>query len=258
MRILLTNDDGIDGPGLHALARALNTCGHEVVIAAPNRDYSGYGAALGPLHVTGQVLFEDRAVEGLLGVEAYAVDGPPALCAFSAALGGFGGNFDLLVSGINAGANLGRAVLHSGTVGAALTASQFGVPAMAVSLAHRGDEAFHWDTAAMCAASLVHAVCEIGTDAVLNVNVPNRRPYAVRGMKAAKLALRGVIQATMAEAGPGTLEISYGRSDPVPGSDIALLLDGWITLSLIEAARDVGGTSVDAVVARLTNEELAG
>ena len=52
VRILLTNDDGIDGPGLHALARALKTCGHDIVIAAPNRDYSGYGAALGPLHTT--------------------------------------------------------------------------------------------------------------------------------------------------------------------------------------------------------------
>jgi len=258
VRILLTNDDGIDGLGLHALARALKTCGHEVVIAAPNRDYSGYGAALGPLHVTGQVLFEDREIEELLGVEAYAVDGPPALCAFSAALGGFGGKPDLLVSGINAGANLGRAVLHSGTVGAALTACQFGVPAMAISLAHRPDEEFYWDTAAVCAASLVHSAYETGTVGVFNVNVPNRRPCAVRGMKAATLAVGGVVQASMAEAGPGTLEINYGRSDPVPGSDIALLLDGWITLSLIEAGRDVAGGAIDTIVRRLTNEELAG
>ena len=222
VRILLTNDDGIDGPGLHALARSLKTCGHEIVIAAPNRDYSGYGAALGPLHTTGQVSYEDREIEELLGVEAYAVDGPPALCAFSAALGGFGGKPDMLISGINAGANLGRAVLHSGTVGAALTASQFGVPTMAVSLAHRPDEEFFWDTAGVCAASLVHSVAEIGTSGVLNVNVPNKRPYAVRGMKSAKLAINGVVQATMAEASPGTLKISYGKSDPVPGTDIAL------------------------------------
>ena len=258
MRILLTNDDGIDGPGLHALARTLKTCGHDIVIAAPARDYSGYGAALGPLHVTGQVLFEDRKIEDLLGIEAYAVDGPPALCAFSAALGGFGGPPDILVSGINAGANLGRAVLHSGTVGAALTASQFGVPAMAVSLAHRPEEEFHWDTAAVCAASLVQSVCDIGTDAVLNVNVPNRRPYAVLGMKPAKLSLRGIVQATMAEAQPGALEINYGKSDPVPGTDIALLIEGWITLSLIEAARDVTGAALDSIAARLTNEALAG
>ena len=78
MRILLTNDDGIDAPGLHALARALHTCGHEIKIVAPATDHSGFGAALGPLHVTGQVSFEDRKIETLLGVEAYAVDGSPA------------------------------------------------------------------------------------------------------------------------------------------------------------------------------------
>jgi 5'-nucleotidase len=258
VRILLTNDDGIDGPGLHALARTLKTCGHEIVIVAPNRDYSGYGAALGPLHVTGQVLFEDREIEDLLGVEAYAVDGPPALCAFSVALGGFGGKPDLLVSGINAGANLGRAVLHSGTVGAALTACQFGVPAMAISLASRPDEELFWDTAAVCAASLVHSVHATGTDGVLNVNVPNRRPYAVRGMKAASLAVGGVVQSSMAEVQPGALEVTYGKTDPVPGTDIALLLEGWITLSLIEVARDVRGDAIDSLVKRLTNEELAG
>ncbi len=258
MRILLTNDDGIDGPGLHSLARALKTCGHDIVVAAPNRDYSGYGAALGPLHLTGQVSYEDRELEELLGVKAYAVDGPPALCAFSAALGGFGGPPDMLISGINAGANMGRAVLHSGTVGAALTACQFGVPAMAISLAHRPGEEFHWDTAAVCAASLVRSVYETGTAGVLNVNVPNMRPYGVRGLKSAKLAVRGVVQATMDDSTPGTLEINYGRSDSVPGTDVALLLEGWITLSLIEAGRDVEGDALDAIVSRLTNEELAG
>ncbi len=192
----MTNDDGIDAPGLHSLARALHTCGHEVVIVAPARDYSGFGAALGPLHLTGQIGYEAREIEDLIGVEAYAVDGPPGLCAFSTVLGGFGGPPDILVSGINAGANLGRAVLFSGTVGAALTAVQFGVPAMAVSLGTHGEgEDRHWDTAAVCAASLVHSVHAAGTHGALNVNVPNVRPYAVRGMKAASLALGGTVQA---------------------------------------------------------------
>jgi 5'-nucleotidase len=258
MRILLTNDDGIDGPGLHALARALKTCGHEVVIAAPNRDYSGYGAALGPLHVTGQVLFEDRKIEDLLHVEAYAVDGPPGLCAFAAVLGGFGGGFDLVVSGINAGQNQGRAVIFSGTVGAALASVQFGVPAMAVSIAKLPDDVWHWDTAAVCAASLVDTVVEIGPVAVLNVNVPNVRPYDLRGMKVAPLAIGGKVQTAMVEKEPGALELSFERFEPTPGTDVALLREGYVTLTLIEVARDLQGESLDRIVAQLAVDELAG
>jgi 5'-nucleotidase len=258
MRILLTNDDGIDAPGLHSLARAVKTCGHDVVIVAPARDYSGFGAALGPLHLTGQVLFEDRKIEDLLNVEAYAVDGPPALCAFSAALGGFGDKPDLLVSGINAGQNQGRAVLFSGTVGAALAACQFGVPAMAVSLQHRPDDQWYWDTAAVCAASLVQSVYEIGPVAVLNVNVPNVRPYDVRGMRAAKLALGGMVQGTMVEKEPGALELNFERTEPIEGTDVALLREGYVTLSLIEVARDVQGEALESIVSQLTSDELAG
>jgi 5'-nucleotidase len=258
MRILLTNDDGIDSPGLHALARAMKTCGHEVVIVAPAVDHSGYGSALGPLHTTGQVSFEDRKIEDLLDVEAYAVDGSPALCAFSAVLGGFGATPDLVVSGINAGQNQGRAVLFSGTVGAALTACQFGVPGMAVSLAKRTDDEWHWDTAAVCAASLLNAVREIGTSGVLNVNVPNVRPYAVRGFKKARLAIGGRVQTAMVEAGPGTLELNFERFEAEPGTDVALLRENYVTLSLISVARDLDDPALDAVVGRLTNKELAG
>jgi 5'-nucleotidase len=258
MRILLTNDDGIDAPGLHSLARALKTCGHDIVIAAPNRDYSGYGAALGPLHVTGQVSFEDRQIEDLLHVEAYAVDGPPGLCAFSAALGGFGGRPDMLVSGINAGQNQGHAVLFSGTVGAALAACQFGVPAMAVSLAKRLDDFWYWDTAAVCAASLVQSVYDIGAVGVLNVNVPNVRPYDVRGMRTAKLGRGGTVQAVMEEKEPGALQLNFERRDPVPGTDVALLRDGYVTLTLLEVARELEGDALEGIVARLTKDELAG
>lgn len=258
MRILLTNDDGIDAPGLHSLARALRTCGHEIVIAAPARDYSGFGAALGPLHLTRQVLFEDRKIEDLLHVEAYAVDGPPGLCAFAAVLGGFGGSFDVVVSGINAGQNQGRAVIFSGTVGAALASVQFGVPAMAVSLAHRPDDVWHWDTAAVCAASLVDSVYEMGPVAVLNVNVPNVRPYDLRGMKVAPLALGGLVQTAMVEKEPGTLEMNFERFEPTPGTDVAVLREGYVSLTLIEVARDLQGEALDNIVAQLTREELAG
>jgi 5'-nucleotidase len=257
MRILLTNDDGIDGPGLHALARALKAAGHDILIVAPAVDHSGFGAALGPLHVTGQVSYEDRQIEALLDVPAFALDGSPALCVFSTVLGGFGATPDLVVSGINAGQNQGRAVLFSGTVGAALTACQFGVPGMAVSMAKGADDEWHWDTAAACAAALVDSALEVGTAGVINVNVPNVRPHALRGFKTARLATGGNVQTSMVEKEPGTLELSFERFEPEPGTDVALLREGYVTLSLLAVARDIEDSMLDDIVKRLANEQLA-
>lgn len=128
MRILVTNDDGIESEGLHVLARALRGQG-EVIVAAPDSEYSGAGAAIGPIHLSEP---EVRSVD-VDGIDtAWSVSGPPALCVMFARLGLFG-DVDLVVSGINPGANVGRSVYHSGTVGAALTARHTNIP---LSLIH--------------------------------------------------------------------------------------------------------------------------
>ncbi|MGB1824237.1 MAG: 5'/3'-nucleotidase SurE, partial [Ilumatobacteraceae bacterium] len=114
MRILVTNDDGISSVGLHRLARAMTAHG-DVVVVAPDREFSGAGAAVGAIHLM-QPEVHRATVDGI--DESWAVSGPPALCVFFARLGAFGGPFDLVVSGINPGANVGRSVYHSGTVGA--------------------------------------------------------------------------------------------------------------------------------------------
>ena len=134
MKVLVTNDDGVGSAGLHALARALVDDGHDVVVVAPDGDRSGSGAAIGQLHADDHIDAERVELPGLAGVPAYAVDGPPGLCVLAARLGGFGDPPDIVVSGINPGCNTGRAVLHSGTVGAALTAANFGVRGLAVSI----------------------------------------------------------------------------------------------------------------------------
>lgn len=134
MKVLVTNDDGVESAGLHALVRALVADGRDVVVAAPDRDMSGSGAAIGQIHVDEHIDAERVELPGLPGVPAYAVDGPPGLCVLAARLGGFGDPPDVVVSGINPGCNTGRAVLHSGTVGAALTAANFGVRGLAVSI----------------------------------------------------------------------------------------------------------------------------
>jgi 5'-nucleotidase len=134
MKVLVTNDDGVASPGLHTLARALVDDGYDVIVVAPDREMSGSSAAIGQVHVEEGIDAARVDLPGLDGVPAYAVAGPPGLCVLSARLGGFGDAPDLVVSGINPGANTGRAVLHSGTVGAALTAANFGCRGLAVSI----------------------------------------------------------------------------------------------------------------------------
>ena len=181
MRILVTNDDGIDSLGLHVLARRLTEVG-DVVVVAPDREYSGFGAALGTLHLM-QPEVQRTHIEGV--PEAWSVGGPPALCVYFARFGCFG-DIDLVVSGINPGANVGRAIYHSGTVGAAITARNGGLNGIAISQSVIGfgvegqgwDDMIkdqRWDTAAEVAARVTEAVVADLPDpaVVVNINVPN-------------------------------------------------------------------------------------
>lgn len=178
----MTNDDGIDSEGLERLALALTGLG-EVVVVAPDREYSGASASLG---VLGEIRPEVHPARMAGVAEAWMVTGPPALCVMFATLGVFGAPFDLVVSGINPGINVGRAVYHSGTVGAALTARGRGLPAIAVSQAVEGFgvegqgwddmlKGLRWDAAAEVAAAAAGAVLANGLRAPLlvNLNVPN-------------------------------------------------------------------------------------
>jgi 5'-nucleotidase len=182
VKILVTNDDGIDSEGLLWLARAVTGLG-QVTVVAPDREYSGASASLGVLHQMKPEVHRAR-LDGLDDV--WAVSGPPALCVMFAMLGVFGHSFDLVVAGINPGVNVGRSVYHSGTVGAALTARGRGIPGVAVSQAVEGygiegqgwDEMLkgvRWEAAAEVAAAVTGALVEHGQRAPLlvNLNVPN-------------------------------------------------------------------------------------
>ena len=113
MRVLVSNDDGVEAPGIRVLAEGLRKAGHEVTVVAPDRDWSGASAAVGSIRPDEQIDVRRVDLPGCPEVEAWALDGPPALAVFAARLGGFGERPDLVVSGINAGLNTGRAVLHS-------------------------------------------------------------------------------------------------------------------------------------------------
>lgn len=129
--ILVVNDDGITSPGLWAATKALMPLG-DVLVVAPNRQWSGAGRAM-PHDVTGKLQHVGQRIDGI-EVAAYAVDGSPAQCVQHGVLELSPRMPSLVVSGINSGANLSIEVTISGTVGAALEAGAFGIPALAVSL----------------------------------------------------------------------------------------------------------------------------
>jgi 5'-nucleotidase len=235
MRVLVTNDDGVESPGILALARALVEAGHTVSVVAPASDLSGAGASIGPLHRSEPIPVAQRTWSDLPGVPVTAIERPPATAVYLACLGAFGERPDVVASGINPGANTGHLVLHSGTVGAALTASGLGVPAVAVSLTW-SDTGYHWDTAARFAAPALAwaAAGDAGGRArVLNVNVPNVPLASVRGVREARLAPYGEFWVASSDIREGDLRIEFKGSDtePEPGTDSALVLDGYVTVT---------------------------
>lgn len=244
MRLLVTNDDGVLAPGIAALARAMVTTGHDVVVAAPHTDMTGFGAALGAFASDGSIDVQPVELEGLDGVPSYMVTGPPALCVMAARLGGFGPPPDLVVSGINPGPNTGRATLHSGTVGAVLTGGNFGVSGLAVSIGV--DEEIHWDTAGALAIGALEWLVDQPAKTLLNLNVPNVALDEVKGMRWATLAPFGTVRAQLIDSSDGRLQMELREHDEkLPDdSDTALIRDGYAAISSIVGIRATAAVPV--------------
>lgn len=246
LRVLITNDDGIDSPGLHALARGAREHGWDVVVAAPEHESSGTSAGLTAAEDDRRVRVARRSLPGLADVPAHAVAAHPGLIALVAAQGAFGDPPDVVLSGVNRGANVGRAVLHSGTVGAALTASINGARAMAVSLdvPLQGDTEHHWDTAVAAAAGLFDRLADLPPGAVLNLNVPNR-PEAGEP-KRASLAEFGAVQSRVKDTDDGSIALAsvLVEGDLPPGSDAALLAEGHPTVTPLRSVSEDPGVDL--------------
>lgn len=255
MRVLITNDDGISSPGLTVLANVAHQAGHEVIIAAPNKQYSGYSAALsaengdqssgypdGPRsHNHGLRTSPGRPPGVSDDVRSLAVHASPAAIAYAAGLGAFGERPDLVLSGINLGPNIGPAVVHSGTVGAALSAAAQGIPALAASIGSFTPQ--HWDTAYPVIAESLHWLTTHPQDGrVLNVNIPDVPLEQLRGLRPAELATFGTLPDTVDRS---VRQILFAHMDDAndppatfpPGTDVHELMQGWATLSLIRAPR---------------------
>jgi 5'-nucleotidase len=228
-RLLLTNDDGLPSPGLRDLARTLAQ-DHEVVVAAPAEDVSGAGTGIGRIDAADPTRLERADFDG---IEAYAVDGPPGLAVMAAHLGAFGPKPDLVVSGVNAGLNTGTSIIHSGTVGAALTGRTFGSGGVAFSLAP-GDR-WHWETAMPIARRVVAWLADRPELTTLNVNIPALPLEEVRGATWAPIDEFGHFRVASQRADGSVLDLEvHDRTSGVdPATDTARCLDGYVTLTLL-------------------------
>ncbi len=228
-RILVTNDDGIDAPGLKALEQSLAGLG-EITVVAPSKEMSATSQSIS-LHRP----LRARAVDD----RHFAVDGTPADSVILALHHLLPARPDLVVSGVNAGGNLGENVIYSGTVAAAVEAVLHGVPSFAISLASRKDVNF--STAAAFAAQLASKVLEEGLPprVTLNVNVPRGEVHGVRFTRQSQKISQNVIHEQKDPRGRPYywLDETVELSNVEPDSDYAAILAGEISLTPLQVDR---------------------
>ena len=201
MKILVSNDDGYLATGINALIDALEQVA-DVTVVAPDRNRSAASNSLTlsrPLRVSEY------------GVKRYKVDGTPSDCVHLAVTGLLDEEPDLVVSGINHGANLGDDTIYSGTVAAAMEGRFLGLPTIAVSLVGRtlvGAKLTHFETAARVAVELVEKIerASLAPDTVLNVNVPDLPYEELQGIRATRLGFRHKSEKVLQDLDP------YGRT----------------------------------------------
>lgn len=197
MNILVTNDDGINSAGLHELARELSALGR-VTVCAPDREYSGSSVAIGSIHQLRPMVTRHQFADI---DDAWSIDGPPALCVMLALADMFEKKFDLVVSGINPGANTGRNVYHSGTVGAVIVGRSYGVSGIAISQSSPTTSRLGqtsaaeiqqqlWSSAAVVARRVAgNLIAEQRPEPIIiNVNVPNRTLDEIDGVRRTRIA----------------------------------------------------------------------
>ncbi len=231
MRILVSNDDGYQAPGLRALADALRWIADEVVTVAPDRDRSGASNSLTLKRPLSVMHHPD---------DVMSVDGTPTDCVHLAITGLLAAREpDMVVSGINAGANLGDDVLYSGTVAAAMEGRFLGLPAIAVSLCSYQPD--HCATAARVAVTLVERLRTnpLPADTILNVNVPDLPWERLRGFQATRLGYRHRSEPVIRETDPRGRPIWWigpagPEQDAGPGTDFHAIREGCVSITPIQ------------------------
>jgi 5'/3'-nucleotidase len=240
MRVLLTNDDGIQAEGLHALRRSLaGLAGVEVHVIAPNSNRSATARSIttrSPLWVQ-EVDFGD-------GSSGFATDGTPVDCVRFADLGLFEGRPDLIVAGINHGANLGDDITYSGTVAAAFEGIVLGIPAVAISqqsaareMGFRFGRSFDFSVAAPFAAQLVRRLADgpLPADTLINVNCPDGPPSGIEVTHLGKRLYNDELKLVEEDQGAGRRRYEIYGFEPSfedePGSDLSAIAQGRISVT---------------------------
>ncbi len=228
MRILISNDDGYLAPGIRHLAEALASIA-DIHVVAPERNRSGASNSLtleSPIRAT-------TADNGFV-----FVDGTPTDCVHLAITGLLAQEPDMVVSGINAGANLGDDVIYSGTVAAAMEGRFLGLPAIAVSLALNGSN--HYATAATITKSLVNqlAAHPLPKDTILNVNVPDVPLTQLAGLEVTRLGNRHKSEPVIKSADPRGRPIYWvgpagAEQDAGPGTDFFAVRNNKVSVTPI-------------------------
>jgi 5'-nucleotidase len=268
MKILLTNDDGIDAEGLVVMAQTVARWiadapegeVREAVIAAPHQNFSGAAAAVGNVFEDGAVSYERRVIPGAEGIPAYCIVAPPSLCATIGCLGAFGGIPDAVLSGINPGSNVGHSVLHSGTIGAVLTAAQLGIPGVAVSA--QWGEFIHYQSAATLALEVLEEVLQARGVVTISLNVPNLPLSAIRGVRRGRISDAVLVEAVAPAEGGGDLpergifNLVYGEASPQlgdasgeePDDDLVLVESGYACVTALQGPRENTDLGLDGLL----------
>jgi 5'-nucleotidase len=231
MRILVSNDDGVDAPGIRILAEGLRAAGHEVWVVAPDRDRSGASNSL-----TLDLPIRSKRLDP----HTIRVNGTPTDCVHLALTGMLEFDPDIVVSGINNSANLGDDVIYSGTVSAAMEGRFLGLPAVAMSLAATDHAAKHFETAARAAVEIVARLKSdpLPADTILNVNVPDLPWEEVAGFEVTRLGNRHRSENCIPQRDPrgGTvywIGPAGPEQDAGPGTDFHAVRTGNISISPI-------------------------
>lgn len=226
MKILVSNDDGYLATGINTLARALSRVA-DIVVVAPDRNHSGASNSL-TLHTPLRIhkVEENR----------YFVNGTPSDCVHLALSGFLDFDPDIVVSGVNHGANLGDDVIYSGTVAAAMEGRFLGFPAIAVSLA--GNRCTHFETGARIACELISRLQKnpLPSDVILNVNVPDRPYEELTGITATRLGFRHRSEPLVRTKDPHGRTIYWigpagTGQDAGPGTDFEAVAKGAVAVT---------------------------
>ena len=228
MRILISNDDGVLALGIRALADELATIA-DIDVMAPDRNRSGASNSLTlsrPLRV--------RQLDN----GYYSVEGTPTDCVHLALTGYFDTVIDMVVSGINEGANLGDDILYSGTVAAAMEGRYLGLASIAVSMV--GDNIKHYDTGAVIARQLVQKLqaSTMPSRTILNVNVPDLPLSEIKGIEVTRLGTRHAAEPMVKELDPRGHAIYWVgpagvEADAGPGTDFHAINRGCVSITPI-------------------------